>query len=324
MTIIRILILMIIVLNFAAGCGSRSIEPLVPVTASEKISAAALAEQVSEDRLRSNVGNIFNTRRYSRSERDRAFASIEAEVAGLNYSVATQKFTLDGYEGKNLVLTKTGVVTPNNWVVIMAHYDTVYNTPGADDNGSGCAALIEIAKILSNTTFESTLKLVFVDLEEINFGGSKYFVSQIPGGVNIFAAVSLEMIGYTSAVQQNPFPAPFDVNKGDFLAVIGDGRSFSMANDFVRNLKQNNVSLPTIIINPDEVVNNPLFQDLMRSDHASFWEQELPAIMITDTANFRNPNYHELTDSMSTLDFTFLKKVTQAAVISAYLWANPQ
>lgn len=307
-----------------AGCGSRKIEPLVSVTTPEKISATTLFQQVSEDRLRSYIADIFNTRRYYKSERSQTFASIEAQVSGLNYSIDSQDFFFSRYNGKNLVLTKTGTVTPNNWIVLVAHYDTVYDAPGADDNGSGCAALIETAKILSGITFESTLKLVFVDLEEEGFLGSQDFVSLIPTGTKVVAAISLEMLGYTSAVQQNPFPSPFEANQGNFLTVIGDGKSFSMANDFVRNLKNNNISLPTIIVNPDEeAINNPLFQDLMRSDHASFWLYGFPAIMITDTANYRNPNYHQSTDEMATLDFAFLKKATQAVVTSACLWAKP-
>jgi Zn-dependent M28 family amino/carboxypeptidase len=324
MKLLKTFLIFIILLVLASGCGNRIIDPLVPVTNSDKTNASLLAEQVSENRLRSYVSNIFNERRYSQSERDLALASIESEVSGLNYLETTQDFSTYGYDGRNLILTKTGAITPNNWVVIMAHYDSVYSTLGADDNGSSCAALIEIAKILSPITFESSLKLVFVDLEEPGLLGSQYFVSQIPATVNIIAAISLEMIGYTSSSQQNYFPAPFDVGKGDFLAVIGDGKSFAIANDFVRHLKQTNSSLSTIIVNPDEVLNNPILQDLTRSDHASFWEQGMPAIMLTDTANFRNPNYHEWSDSINTLDFSFLTKITQAVVVSCYLWANPQ
>jgi len=323
MKIKGILILSIIVLIYVAGCGTKPIDPLTTIDNQERISAEALAEQVSEDNLRSNVNNIFNVCRYWQHERNSTFSSIEAEVTGLNYTIATQEFFSNGLYGRNLVLTKNGIITPNKWIVIMAHYDTVYDSPGADDNGSGCSGLLEIAKIISNVTFESTLKLVFVDLEEWGMLGSQYFVSQIPMGTNILAAVSMEMLGFTSHTQQNPFPAPFDINTGDFLAVIGDGKSFSMANDFVRNLKQNNISLPTIIISPDEIINNRIFQDFLRSDHAMFWAQGYPAIMITDTANYRNPNYHKISDSISTLDFTFLKKATQSTLLSAYFWASP-
>lgn len=321
MRTIQLFFLILICLSFSS-C-NRSILPITQLNNLEKISAEEIAKQVSEDNLQSNIINIFNDRRYSSTERSQTIASIEAKLNGLDYLVEKQDLLKGDYDGRNLVLTKTGIINPNNWVVIMAHYDTVYNSVGADDNASGCSALIEIARIMSNIACNNTLKLVFVDLEEMGFLGSKYFVSQIPSGVNIVAAISLEMIGYTSDTQQNPFPAPFDINKGDFLAVIGRDGVFQIANDFVRNLKQNNIALPTIIINPENILSNiSLYIDLFRSDHMAFWEKGLPAIMITDTANFRNPNYHKSSDIIDTLDFSFMKKAAQAAVLSTYIWTR--
>ncbi len=308
---------------FITGCGSKNIYPLVSVTEYSRLSAPVVINQVSLDRLRSLVWGMFNTSRYFEDERVQTLNSIEAEVKDLGYQVEIQRSDLYDYPVRNLVLTKYGSTHPDNWVVIMAHYDTVYGVPGADDNGSGCAALLEIAKHLSGIDFENTIKLVFTDKEESGLLGSRCFVSRIPSDKTILAAVSLEMIGYTSARQQNPFPAPFEVDKGDFLAVVGAGDSFAMANDFVRNLKQNSVFIPTIIICPGDFAYNPIFEPLTRSDHAAFWIFGLPAIMITDSADFRNPNYHCASDSISTLDFTFLKKTTQAVLTSVYLWAKP-
>ena len=162
--------------------------------------------------------------------------------------------------------------------------------------------------------------------------GSSYYVEDLVGNDThaVKGVINLEACGYTS---KNPhsqtFPQGLDTRHfpsykidptiGDFIAVVSDGNSFNLGNSFLQSCEESDIDLPSILIGVPlnfEQIRGSL-PDLLRSDHAPFWKAHIPALMITDTANFRNPYYHTPGDTITTLDFDFLLKVAKAAFLTA-------
>ena len=223
-------------------------------------------------------------------------------------------------------------------ILVSAHYDTVPGSPGADDNASGVASLLEAARVLSTIQLSRSIEFVAFDMEENQpegFGlvGSTAFVKHIlnkgergAAGKNAYAGLyNLEMVGYTSGPgdQRHPpgfrfiLPRVYDrVRKrefrGDFIALVAIGSGIELSRRFQEAI---GLWVPELQVQAIEVrYRIPRLGDIFRSDHAPFWAAGIPAIMITDTANFRNPNYHRPTDVPDTLDFPFLGNVTRALV----------
>ena len=162
--------------------------------------------------------------------------------------------------------------------------------------------------------------------------GSSYYVEDLVGNDThaVKGVINLEACGYTS---KNPhsqtFPQGLDTRHfpsykidptiGDFIAVVSDGNSFNLGNSFLQSCEESDIDLPSILIGVPlnfEQIRGSL-PDLLRSDHAPFWKAHIPALMVTDTANFRNPYYHTPGDTITTLDFDFLLKVAKAAFLTA-------
>ena len=197
-------------------------------------------------------------------------------------------------------------------LLVGAHYDTVIGSPGADDNASGVSALLELAQTLSPQDFSVPLKLVLFDLEEAGLWGSEAFVADASESQCIDGAIILEMLGYqcqTDGCQQYPaLPITPPSSMGDFLAVVGDRDHPNLVEAF--RLDGNTVPIYTLSV-PATVGLSP---DLWRSDHVPFWRQGIGAVMVTDTANFRNPHYHQGSDRPDTLTPEFLFASTQAVI----------
>ena len=202
-------------------------------------------------------------------------------------------------------------------VLIGAHYDTVPGTVGADDNASAVAVMLETARLLKGEN--RPLRFAAFTLEEPPYfftskQGSRRYARQY--GKEIAAALVLEMVGYTSARQNYPLALLWAgyPKTGDFIGVVGDGRSRRLVRDVARAFKGIG-DLPT------ESLWVPLrgwpLPAVRLSDHASFWDRGIPAVMITDTAFMRNPNYHFASDRPETLDFSFMAKVTRASAAAA-------
>ncbi len=192
--------------------------------------------------------------------------------------------------------------------LVGAHYDSVPGTPGADDNGSAVAGLLEAARVIGP---ENDVAFVAFNAEEDNLGGSRDFVSHL--NFPIREAHVLEMIGYTSAVQSVPAELPITIPKtGDFLALLANRRSNRICEQIVQNAKT--YELLTAIGLKIYLGLERHIPVLLRSDHAAFWERDIPCVMWTDTSEFRNPNYHSENDTPETLDYVFLTKATQLLV----------
>jgi Zn-dependent M28 family amino/carboxypeptidase len=196
-------------------------------------------------------------------------------------------------------------------VLIGAHYDSVPNTPGADDNASALAALVAAARAIGP---DAGVCLVAFDGEESGFLGSRAFVARhrMPRLAHVHI---LEMVGYASHAansQRNPLPMIDAPTVGDFLAVVGSYTSGPLLRHVLSAADSHPIPVQTLEL-PDVPLHriDELSPHLLRSDHAPFWWSGRPALMWTDTAEFRNPHYHQASDTPDTLDFEFLAAVTR-------------
>ena len=215
----------------------------------------------------------------------------------------------------NILATRSGRASGAGILEVAAHYDTVADSPGADDNASGVAAVLEIARVLSKAEVQPTIRFCFFAREETGRDGSRYHVEQIRRrNEPLDGAIVLEMVGYTSGetdTQRTPARIPLlfsPPTTGNFVAVVGNLWSGGLGNRFERARAIYAPALPLFSANRV----GGFFRDALRSDHKPYWDQGYHAIMLTDTANFRNPHYHRPTDTADTLDFRFLRHITQA------------
>lgn len=248
-----------------------------------------------------------------------------------------QPFYYNQDVGQNIIGHLPGMENPDTVYIIDAHYDGVSNGPAADDNASGTAGVMEAARILSQYTFDKSIRFIGFDMEEDGLRGSKAYVNTgIRPGEKIAGVLNFEMIGYYSEKDNSQtvpsgfstlFPAAHaqlqaDNFRGNFIATVANTSSDplnahlkSSAQLYVPQLKVIELSVPG---------NGAIAPDFRRSDHAPFWDNSLPALMITDGANFRNHNYHTAHDVKDSLDFGFMTNVVKATVAAAVSLANPR
>ena len=234
-------------------------------------------------------------------------------------SVEIHTFEVAGKVYENLILNlpsdfKTGKdnLSPNlSPILIAAHYDAVPGSPGADDNATGVAVLLELARIFATQPTRYPMRLVAKDMEESGLLGSADYVAKlVKEKQKLRLMMSLEMIGYCDA---NPgtqnYPAPlldkFYPSTGDFIALIGNLKTlpdlFRLRNSFRKSgTKSEFLPVPN---------NGKIVSATRRSDHAPFWDAGYRAMMVTDTSFMRNPHYHKPSDRIDTLDLDFLTGV---------------
>jgi hypothetical protein len=242
----------------------------------------------------------------------------------------------------NLIVDIVGKETPQEVVIVGAHFDAVPGAPGADDNGTGTAALLEVARVLKDHPTKRTIRLIFFNLEEAGLIGSSAYVKsarpdwKAPEAAEGEAAgkpkekvvgmASLEMLGYFSDEpnsQQSPLPPVKDVFEpptvGDSIAVVGIARDKAFIKKLTDNMQKASPDLKMTVV---DFLPVPI-PDMTRSDHRPFMLAGVPAVMITDTANFRNPNYHKPTDTVDTIDPKRYTLVVKAVAGAAYELAEP-
>jgi Zn-dependent M28 family amino/carboxypeptidase len=194
-------------------------------------------------------------------------------------------------------------------ILIGAHYDAVPGTPGADDNATGVAALLELARAFASTPARYPIRLVAFDMEEYGLLGSTEYAVQLGQQQQpLRLMISLEMLGYcNSAPGSQLYPTGlerFYPNRGNFIALVGNLPTIF---DLIRLKRKMRAGVPCEWL---PVPNKGLIVPQTRlSDHAPFWDQGYPAIMVTDTAFLRNPHYHKASDRIETLDLDFLTGV---------------
>jgi Peptidase family M28 len=199
-------------------------------------------------------------------------------------------------------------------ILIGAHYDSIPGTPGSDDNASGVSALIATAGAIGP---QEEVCYVAFDGEECGFVGSRALVARLgrhrPEQVHV-----LEMVGYVSrelGSQRSPIPGIQAPTVGDFLGLVGTFGSRRLLDHVLATADCHSVPVQALFL-PDvplEMIGG-ISHHLLRSDHAPFWREDIPALMWTDTSEFRNPHYHLPTDMPETLDYEFLAGVTRLLV----------
>jgi len=268
-----------------------------------------LQEQLREDltqHVRILAEDIGERRSEHMAALNRAADYIEAQLRSYGYVPAVREFGDKPY--RNISVELHGREKQDQIIVIGAHYDTVWGTPGADDNASGVAGLLEIARALQGKRFPRSVRLIAFCNEEEPFYGTDDMGSRVSAehsrnrDENIVAMFSLEMIGYyADEPRSQRYPhviRPFYPDKGDFIAFVGNLDSRYVLHRAIAAFRRQRVFPSEGMVAPEWLV-----PDIRRSDQASYWFFGYPGVMITDTSNFRNYGYHNMGDTWKTLDY---------------------
>ncbi|WP_433051597.1 M20/M25/M40 family metallo-hydrolase [Dactylosporangium sp. CS-033363] len=229
---------------------------------------------------------------------------ITDQLSAMGLKVRVERYGTELHQ-VNLVAEIEGG-TSDDAVELCAHWDSVEHTPGADDNASGVAGVLEAARVLRDAELPArTIRFCLFGGEEAHFDGSAAHQAFITAQTE---AIVFEMIGYTAAYQRFPeelagfIQAP---ERGDFIGLVADEPSQGLLTRFARH-----IAVPTL-----PLVLPAFAQEVaMRSDHVPYWEAGRRALLVTDTADYRNPNYHGPGDTADTLDYDFAAGVVEAAV----------
>jgi len=213
-------------------------------------------------------------------------------------------------------------------LILGAHFDAVPGTPGADDNASGVACLLEAARIYTSLrknlsrvarTAPTAVEFVAFNCEEYGMLGSQAYAQKLKQQkARVLGMLSLEMVGFSSKVrgsQKMPlFLKPFYPDVGDFIGLVANTKSRAFLKK-IKGIFQSVEGLPVeSLILP---ANGWVFPDARLSDHSPFWDEGFEALLVTDTSFYRNPHYHSSGDRVETLDLSFLAKVTEAVARTA-------
>jgi Zn-dependent M28 family amino/carboxypeptidase len=244
---------------------------------------------------------------------------IERQFVTLEDDVERQTYDVEGTTVANLIVERRGKRRPDLIVVAGAHYDSVPSTPGADDNASAVAVLIEAARLLRGRSGRRTIRFVAFACEESPHFHTDTMGSQVYArrcrtrSECILGMLCLEMVGYFTdepESQATPLGIPRCLRwlfprRGQFLAAVGNLRSFSLAWEFHRGFKRCS-RLPLFSVCLPEAIH-----EIRLSDNSSFWDQGYPALMLTDTSFLRNPHYHQSSDRADTLDYGRMAQATR-------------
>ncbi|MBI4816684.1 MAG: M28 family peptidase [Deltaproteobacteria bacterium] len=247
-------------------------------------------------------------------ELDEVVRFIVTELRSAGVQVSEQAFEVEGLPFKNVV----GIVGPQTKerIVVGAHFDTCGPLPGADDNASGVAALLELARVLAQQELPLAVELVAYNLEEPPFFGTEAMGSAIHAdelhstGKAVRFMVSLEMLGFFSdAPNSQRYPSRFlewlHPGVGDFITVVGTFGQKRITSE-IREKMAAASSVPVRSITASRSITG-----IDYSDHRNYWNRGYPAVMVTDTSFFRNPHYHTETDTFDTLDYERMAEVVR-------------
>lgn len=314
----------------------RGDEP-APVAAN----AAAAEAEVEGDRLLAAI-RMLPTKRAARGDAEHQAGLRQTErllidhikAMGLEPKLDPVDFMGGDREQEpwnNIIIDLPGKTLPGEVIVISAHFDAVPRSPGAEDDGTGVAAVLEMARILKSRPMHRTVRLILFNLEEAGLTGSRAYVARNmeawdAGKEKIIGMVSLDMIGYYTDEpdsQKSPLPPDSKLFKppsvGNFLGMGGTlpHRWFSQA--FNSAMNQAEPRLKTVVL--DFLPFTP--PDLLRSDHAPFLAAGVPGVILSTTAEMRNPHYHKPTDTIETIDPARFEYAARAVVGAAWRLAGP-
>ena len=286
--------------------------PLPSLTASQSDLAKRLEGHV---RYISTTIGERNVPRPGSLEATAAYIRRSLEDAG--YKVEYQTYTAQGGSVSNIEAQLIGKFPGEASVVVGAHYDSVDGTIGADDNASGVAAVLELARILQGSKLRRTMRFVFFVNEEPPYfqtesmGSLVYAQKLRQEGVPVAAMISIETVGfYYDAPNSQRYPAVLSLfypNRGNFIGFVASSESRSLVRRAIRRFRES-VSFPS-----EGVAAPANWPGIGWSDQWSFWQQGYPAIMITDTAAFRYPYYHNPEDTPEKVDFSKMARVVDGA-----------
>jgi hypothetical protein len=278
----------------------------------------AALEAVSAKALRASVEALAYPRSYEmqRKANEKARDWLCDELRGYGYEVSLRGI----YD--NVMAAPRGPAAAQPIVLLGAHYDTVPTTPGADDNGSALAVCLEAARVLA--LHAVPVRIAIFNCEELGYhhegllGSGEYVASMsAEERAMLLEAHIFEMVGYFTSerrTQSKPGGLPIRLpDTGDFIGVLSNSRSNRIASRVIRAAKAVGSRTPLISLKIFFGLERR-FKDLLRSDHTPFWAAGLPALMWTDTANFRNPHYHLPTDMPDTLNYAAMADVTRIVV----------
>jgi len=270
----------------------------------------------------------IGVRAYQNHDRlEKTVQYISGEFAAFGCQVSHQSFKFAGNTYQNVIAELKGQTSPEKVLVVGAHYDTVRTTPGADDNASGVAGLLRMAKLLAGKSLDRTVRFVAFALEEPpayrtkNMGSYHYAASLKKNRDQVDGMVCLEMIGFFSDRSGSQhYPIPFMKLRfpkiGNYIAMVGNRRSKSFTMKIAGGFRKA-TDLPLVTLNAPAIVVGIDF-----SDHWSFGKFGYPAFMVTDTAFYRNPNYHSPSDLPDTLDYIRMAKVVEGLAAALEEWGN--
>jgi Zn-dependent M28 family amino/carboxypeptidase len=283
--------------------------PLLPFDAAERDLATRLRAHVTA--IASEEHNVAHP-----AALERAARYLESVLAREGYAPKRQEFDAGGVKVRNLEVTLGGAPA-QKLVVIGAHYDSARGAVGADDNGTGAAAVLELARALRDFRPAPGVELRFVLYvnEELPWFGSPQMGSRVHAdelakeGKQVLAMLSLETIGYYSdAPGSQLYPAPFSAlypNAGNFIGFVGNWRSRELVRRCVESFRAHAAFPSEGAAFPDVV------RDAARSDHWAYWRHGWPGLMVTDTAPFRYPYYHTLADTPDKIDYERMARVVR-------------
>jgi Zn-dependent M28 family amino/carboxypeptidase len=303
----RELILWVAVLFVIGGCNVK----LQGRAASGDLPALTVEETTLRDGLRAHVemlGTTIGDRNVWRYEQLKASADyIERQLTSFGYKVARQPYTAGGKEVVNLEAELRGATRPDEIFIVGAHYDSVRGCPAANDNGSGVAGVLEIARLMAQANPARTVRFVLFVNEEPPFfqtdlmGSVVYSRRCKQRGEKVVGMISVETIGYYSDARgSQKYPPPYDKlfpSTGNYIAFVANADNREFAERVTVSFRKHSTFPYEGIAAPDGV------EGVGWSDHWSFWQDGYPALMVTDTAPFRYPHYHHPTDTPDKIDY---------------------
>lgn len=239
---------------------------------------------------------------------------IQKSFENAGYKIERQTFTVSGIECHNLIAEVIGKAQPNEVILVGAHYDSARGTPGANDNGTGTAALIEIAGQLRGKQFAKTIRFVAFTNEEPPYfqrdermGSWVYAKSCRARDDDLKVVMSLETMGYfTDEPKSQNYPpllAALYPSVGNFIGFVSNAESRQQLTSVVKIFRKHSKVDSQLAALPGEL------KGVGWSDHWSFWQEGYQGIMVTDTAPFRYPHYHEPTDTLDKIEFVRYSQV---------------
>jgi Zn-dependent M28 family amino/carboxypeptidase len=275
-----------------------------------------------ERHVRELAGRIGERNSFHAGALEEAAAYVEREFAAVGYSVTSQRWTdAAGQEFRNLEVTVPGRGKPTEVVVIGAHYDSNRGTPGADDNASGVAAVLELARLMRADSLPRTIRFVAFANEELPFfgtadQGARHYVEALKQrSEDVRSMLSIETIGYYSTGPKTQmYPKPLNLfypDTGNFIGFVGNLSSRPLVHEAIAAFRRHTPFPSHGAAAPASI------PGVGWSDHEAFWAAGVPAVMITDTAPFRNPYYHTPGDTPDRIDYERMTRVVDglAAVV---------